>query len=62
MFRRLGPVWVIVGTILAGWFGKGPMPFPHDLVPPRTALERLGLERQWFGVVPLIETERLSAR
>jgi len=35
------------------------MPFPVDLVPTRTALERLGLERQWFGVVPLTETERL---
>ena len=35
------------------------MPFPVDLVPTRTALERLGLERQWFGVVPLVETERL---
>ncbi len=59
MFRGLGPVWVIVGTILAGSSARAQMPFPHDLVPPRSALERLGLERQWFGVVPLIETERL---
>ena len=35
------------------------MPFPRDLVPGRTALERLGLERQWFAVIPLVETERL---
>ena len=35
------------------------MPFPVDLVPKRTSLERLGLERQWFAVIPLAETERL---
>jgi len=35
------------------------MPFPHDLLPTRTSLDRLGLERHWFGVVPLTETERL---
>ena len=35
------------------------MPFPRDLVPGRSALERLGLERQWFSVIPLVETERL---
>jgi outer membrane protein assembly factor BamB len=35
------------------------MPFPHDLLPTRSALARVGLERQWFGVVPLVETERL---
>jgi outer membrane protein assembly factor BamB len=35
------------------------MPFPVDLLPTRTSLERLGLERQWYGVVPLTETERL---
>lgn len=35
------------------------MPFPRDLIPGRTALERVGLERQWFAVIPLVETERL---
>lgn len=35
------------------------MPFPRDLIPGRVGLERLGLERQWFAVVPLVETERL---
>jgi outer membrane protein assembly factor BamB len=59
MFRRLGSVWVIVGMILAGGSARAQMPFPTDLVPARTALERLGLERQWFGVIPLVETERL---
>ena len=59
MFRRLVPLWVIVSTIMAGGSAQAQMPFPVDLVPTRTALERLGLERQWFGVIPLVETERL---
>ena len=59
MFRRLVPLWVIVSTILAGGSARAQMPFPVDLVPTRTALERLGLERQWFAVIPLVETERV---
>jgi outer membrane protein assembly factor BamB len=59
MFRRLVPLWVIVSTIMAGGSAHAQMPFPRDLVPKRSALERLGLERQWFGVIPLVETERL---
>jgi outer membrane protein assembly factor BamB len=59
MFRRLVPLWVIVSTITAGGSARAQMPFPVDLVPTRTALERLGLERHWFGVIPLVETERL---
>ena len=35
------------------------MPFPVIWFRRRTALERLGLERQWFAVIPLVETERL---
>jgi outer membrane protein assembly factor BamB len=59
MFRRLLPVWVIVCTLAAGASARAQMPFPVDLVPARASLERLGLERQWFGVVPLTETERV---
>ena len=59
MFRGLGPVWVIVVAILSGGMARAQMPFPNDLVPSRSALERLGLERQWFAVVPLVEAERL---
>jgi outer membrane protein assembly factor BamB len=59
MFRRLIPLWVIVSTITAGGLAHAQMPFPVHLVPNRTALERAGLERQWFGVIPLVETERL---
>jgi outer membrane protein assembly factor BamB len=59
MFRRLVPLWVIVSTVLGGGSARAQRPFPVDLVPTRTALERLGLERQWFAVIPLVETERL---
>jgi hypothetical protein len=59
MFRRLVPVWVIVCTIVAGAPARAQMPFPVDLVPARATLERLQLERQWFGVVPIADTERL---
>src|SRR3954451_5860741 len=58
MFRRSLAVWVIL-SIVAGSSARAQMPFPRDLVPGRTALERVGLERQWFAVVPLVETERL---
>ena len=60
MFRRLVPLWVIVSTIVRLEGRRAPRcPSRVDLVPTRTALERLGLERQWFGVIPLVETERL---
>jgi outer membrane protein assembly factor BamB len=59
MFRRSLPVWVVL-SIVAGSSARAQMPFPRDLIPGRAALERLGLERHWFSVVPLVETERLS--
>jgi outer membrane protein assembly factor BamB len=58
MFRRSLPVWVIL-SIVAGPSARAQMPFPRDLIPGRAALERLGLERQWYAVVPLVETERV---
>ena len=59
MIRRLVSALVLVGTILAGGSVKAQRPFPVNLIPKRSSLDRLGLERQWFGVVPLVETERL---
>jgi PQQ-like domain len=59
MFRRLVPLWVIVSTILAEGSARAQMPFPVDLIPSRTSLERVGLERQWYAVIPLVETERV---
>ncbi len=58
MFRRVLPIWVML-SIIAGSSARAQSPFPRNLVPSRTSLERLGLERQWFVVVPLVETERL---
>jgi outer membrane protein assembly factor BamB len=60
MFRRLLSFWVFVIGTLAGGSARAQMPFPVDLIPTRTALERLGLERQWFGVIPMAESERLK--
>jgi outer membrane protein assembly factor BamB len=59
MFRRLVSACVMVGTILVGGTVKAQRPFPVNIVPRRTSLDRLGLERHWFAVVPLVETERL---
>jgi outer membrane protein assembly factor BamB len=59
MIRGLLSVWVIACTFFAAGPASAQSPFPKDLVPKRSALERLGLERQWFGVIPLVETERL---
>jgi outer membrane protein assembly factor BamB len=59
MFRRVASAWVLLGTILVGGSVKAQQPFPIDLVPKRTSLARLQLERQWWAVVPLVETERL---
>jgi outer membrane protein assembly factor BamB len=58
MCRRFLPVGVLL-TIVAGSSARAQMPFPRDLIPTRTSLERLGLERQWYNVVPLNATERL---
>ena len=59
MFRRLLSVVVIIATLMTGGSTRAQMPFPKNLVPKRSALDRLGLERQWFAVVPFVETERL---
>lgn len=58
MFRRSLPLWVLLSMIV-GSSARAQSPFPRNLVPRRTSLDRLGLERQWFAVIPLIETERL---
>jgi outer membrane protein assembly factor BamB len=58
MFRRSLPLWLVLAMV-AGSSARAQSPFPRDIVPGRLPLERLGLERQWFAVVPLVETERL---
>jgi outer membrane protein assembly factor BamB len=59
MFRPLAALSILLCTITAGSTARAQMPFPANLIPKRTSLERLGLERQWYGVVPLVETERV---
>src|SRR4051794_28357762 len=59
MSCRSAPVWALALVVLAGPSIRAQTPFPSDLIPRRTSLSRLGLERQWMAVVPLIENERL---
>jgi outer membrane protein assembly factor BamB len=58
MLRRLLPVCALL-SMIACPSARAQMPFPTNLMPGRASLERLGLERQFFVVVPLVETERL---
>ncbi len=58
MLRRLLPVCALL-SMIACPSAQAQMPFPTHLMPGRASLERLGLERQFFVVVPLVETERL---
>ena len=59
MSRRLLPAWLLV--VLAVLPARAQVPFPRDLLPTRTALARLGMERQWMAVVPLYHDERLMS-
>jgi outer membrane protein assembly factor BamB len=59
MSCRLAPVGALVLLTLAGPSVRAQIPFAKDLIPSRTSLGRLGLERHWTAVVPLRETERL---
>ncbi len=57
MSRRL--VWAFLLAMLAGLPARAQTPFASDLVPTRTALSRLGLERQWMAVIPVVGDERV---
>jgi outer membrane protein assembly factor BamB len=59
MFRRPLTYAVVIATLTAGGLARAQTAFPRNLIPGRAALERLGLERHWFAVVPFVETERL---
>ena len=59
MSRRIAPVWALLILTLAGPAARAQVPFATDLVPKRSTLARLGLERQWTAVIPLYGTERL---
>jgi outer membrane protein assembly factor BamB len=57
MSRRL--IFACLVLTFLGPAAKGQVPVSRDLLPTRTALARLGLERHWMAVVPLVGTERL---
>ena len=57
MLRRIVLAWVLVSVW--GPSARAQVPYPRDLIPTRTALGRVGLERAWFATVPLVGTERL---
>jgi outer membrane protein assembly factor BamB len=59
MSRRHAPILALALLSLAGPSAFAQNPFPKDLIPTRTALGRLGLERQWVAIVPLHENERV---
>ncbi len=59
MSCRLAPVWALALLALGGLAVQAQLPFARDLIPSRTSLARVGLERQWLAVVPLNDTERL---
>src|SRR4051794_282991 len=58
MTRRILLAWSLVP--LMGLSAQAQNPYSRTLVPSRTALGRLGLERHWFASVPLqAGTERV---
>ncbi len=59
MSCRLASVWALALLALGGLAVRAQIPFARDLIPTRTSLARVGLERQWLAVVPLNATERL---
>ena len=59
MSRRL--VWATLVVMMTGVSAQAQTPFASDLLPTRTALSRLGLERQWMAVIPVVGDERVIA-
>jgi outer membrane protein assembly factor BamB len=57
MSRRTALAWVLV--LLGSLPAHAQAPFARDLVPTRTSLGRLGLERHWMAVIPLVNEERV---
>src|SRR5438128_752170 len=57
MSRRFALVWLLVG--LAGGLARAQTPLGSHLLPTRTALARVGLERQWMAFVPLSAGEKV---
>lgn len=59
MPRRLALVWALIVFGLSGPPVQSQSLVPRDVIPSRTSLSRVGLERQWMTSVPLSATERV---
>jgi len=59
MPRRLALVWAFLIFGLSGPSVHSQSLVPRDIIPTRTSLSRLGLERQWMTSIPLSGTERV---
>jgi outer membrane protein assembly factor BamB len=59
MARRFALAWVV--AILAATAARAQIPISRDLLPTRSALARLGLERHWMTLVPIVGPERLTS-
>lgn len=59
MPRRLALVWAFLIFGLSGPPVQAQSIVPRDIIPTRTSLSRLGLERHWMTAVPLSGTERV---
>ncbi|WP_161602144.1 outer membrane protein assembly factor BamB family protein [Tautonia marina] len=53
MIRRLALAWAALGTLALAVTADGQPIETHRILPDRTALGRVGLERSWFATVPL---------
>lgn len=52
MSRRIVPLALLAVGLIAP-ASRAQIPFTRDMIPTRTAMTRLGLERNWMSVVPL---------
>jgi len=57
MTRRIVLGWAFLA--LLGTAARAQIPISRDMIPTRTALGRVGLERHWMAVVPMEPTEKL---
>src|SRR4051794_11915633 len=57
MSRRMLLGWVLLA--LGCTSARAQIPISRDMVPTRTALARVGLERNWFAAVPVEPSEKV---
>jgi outer membrane protein assembly factor BamB len=55
----LAPALSLLLLAAVGPEARAQRPLPNQIVPPRAALNRVGLELSWYQVVPQAQTERL---